>query len=116
MDFILDIVINFIAFTNFLIVSVTLRSEKQFIEKAIAFLGLLGMAMVGMGLFISGVEKVYTYMYAILLIEVLLLLAMLTINHLIKWGKSNFLKNICILSLIVVNFFIYITYVTLTFI
>ncbi|EMG27365.1 hypothetical protein [Listeria fleischmannii] len=116
MDFILDVIINFVAFANFMFPSAKLKGREQYIEKSIAVLGLIGMSMVGIGFLISGTDKVHEYMYVILLAELCILLANIVTNNLIRWRSTSRLKNICILVLILTNMLIYISYIVLTFI
>ncbi|WP_088810272.1 MULTISPECIES: hypothetical protein [unclassified Listeria] len=116
MDFILDVVINFVAFVNFILPSAKLKVKEQYIEKIIAISGLIGMSMVGIGFFISGTDKVYEYMYVILLVEICIFLANIVINNLIRWRPTNRIRNISILVLIITNMLVYISYIVLTFV
>ncbi|HEL9278031.1 TPA: hypothetical protein U0H93_003035, partial [Listeria monocytogenes] len=56
--------------------------------KVIASLSIAGLAIVGTGLILSGVEELHTYMYIILVIEIVILFANVFMNYLSKFGKS----------------------------
>ncbi|EAD3345847.1 hypothetical protein EFI08_14655 [Listeria monocytogenes] len=84
--------------------------------KVIASLSIAGLAIVGTGLILSGVEELHTYMYIILVIEIVILFANVFMNYLSKFGKSGVLIGVCVLILTIFNLFTYITYVVLTFV
>ncbi|REA98284.1 hypothetical protein C1N35_03285 [Listeria innocua] len=84
--------------------------------KMIGCLSIAGLAIVGTGLILSGVEELHTYMYIILVIEIVILFASVFMNYLSKLGKSEVLIGIGVLILTIFNLFTYITYVVLTFV
>ncbi|EAV9873893.1 hypothetical protein FFC34_14455 [Listeria monocytogenes] len=84
--------------------------------KAVGSLSIAGLAIVGTGLILSGVEELHTYMYIILVIEIVILFANVFMNYLSKLGKSEVLIGVCVLILTMFNLFTYITYVVLTFV
>ncbi|HDM9206968.1 TPA: hypothetical protein P0359_002929 [Listeria innocua] len=84
--------------------------------KVIGCLSIAGLAIVGTGLILSGVEELHTYMYIILVIEIVILFASVFMNYLSKLGKSEVLIGVCVLILTIFNLFTYITYVVLTFV
>ncbi|EII0397109.1 hypothetical protein LGQ25_002933, partial [Listeria monocytogenes] len=57
--------------------------------KAIGSLSIAGLAIVGTGLILSGVEELHTYMYIILVIEMGILFINVFMNYLSKLGKSE---------------------------
>lgn len=93
-----------------------LKKEKQLMGKMIGCLSIAGLAIVGTGLILSGVEELHTYMYIILVIEIVILFASVFMNYLSKLGKSEVLIGIGVLILTIFNLFTYITYVVLTFV
>ncbi|HBM4634123.1 TPA: hypothetical protein LWO14_002748, partial [Listeria innocua] len=56
MDFILNILINIIAFVCFLVGGNAIKKEEQLMGKVIGCLSIAGFAIVGTGLILSGVE------------------------------------------------------------
>ncbi|ECR3486520.1 TPA: hypothetical protein P0365_002527 [Listeria innocua] len=116
MDFILNVLINFIAFVCFLVGGNAIKKEEQLMGKVIGCLSIAGLAIVGTGLILSGVEELHTYMYIILVIEIVILFASVFMNYLSKLGKSEVLIGVCVLILTIFNLFTYITYVVLTFV
>ncbi|ARM72084.1 hypothetical protein LMxysn_0449 [Listeria monocytogenes] len=116
MDFILNVLINIIAFVSFLVGANTIKKEKQLMGKVIASLSIAGLAIVGTGLILSGVEELHTYMYIILVIEIGILFINVFMNYLSKLGKSEVLIGVCVLILTIFNLFTYVTYVVLTFV
>ncbi|EHY64173.1 hypothetical protein LMIV_0211 [Listeria monocytogenes FSL J1-208] len=84
--------------------------------KVIGSLSIAGLAIVGTGLILSGVEELHTYMYIILVIEMGILFINVFMNYLSKLGKSEVLIGVCVLILTIFNLFTYVTYVVLTFI
>ncbi|MBC1454618.1 hypothetical protein HB767_06565 [Listeria welshimeri] len=116
MNFILNILINIIAFVCFLVGGNAIKKEKQLMGKVIASLSIAGLAIVGTGLILSGVEELHTYMYIILVIEIVILFANVFMNYLSKFGKSEVFIGIGVLILTIFNLFTYITYVVLTFV
>ncbi|HBM3439001.1 TPA: hypothetical protein LWO30_002855 [Listeria innocua] len=84
--------------------------------KVIASLSIAGLAIVGTGLILSGVEELHTYMYIILVIEIVILFANVFMNYLSKLGKSEVLIGVYVLILTIFNLFTYVTYVVLTFV
>ncbi|EAE0011787.1 hypothetical protein ACOUWG_001487 [Listeria monocytogenes] len=116
MDFILNVLINIIAFVCFLVGGNAIKKEKQLMGKVIASLSIAGLAIVGTGLILSGVEELHTYMYIILVIEMGILFINVFMNYLSKLGKSEVLIGVCVLILTIFNLFTYVTYVVLTFV
>ncbi|EFS6816320.1 hypothetical protein HW135_002864 [Listeria monocytogenes] len=84
--------------------------------KVIGCLSIAGLAIVGTGLILSGVEELHTYMYIILVIEIGILFANVFMNYLSKLGKSEVLIGVGVLILTIFNLFTYVTYVVLTFV
>ncbi|RKC37208.1 hypothetical protein ABY94_01278 [Listeria monocytogenes] len=84
--------------------------------KAVGSLSIAGLAIVGTGLILSGVEELHTYMYIILVIEIVILFANVFMNYLSKLGKSEVLIGVCVLILTMFNLFTYVAYVVLTFV
>ncbi|EAE7092322.1 hypothetical protein BI336_01040 [Listeria monocytogenes] len=116
MDFVLNILINIIAFVCFLVGGNAIKNEEQLMGKVIGCLSIAGLAIVGTGLILSGVEELHTYMYIILVIEIGILFANVFMNYLSKLGKSEVLIGVGVLILTIFNLFTYVTYVVLTFV
>ncbi|EAD1191636.1 hypothetical protein AABU47_001264 [Listeria monocytogenes] len=115
-QFIIDILINFITFAICVIPFYLSEKTKGILEKIGASIFFAGIIIVGTGIFISGGNTLQSYVYIILVVQIIILCIELI---LVLWSKSKGKSTILsILSTIfsIVALGVYIYYVVARFI
>ncbi|KQL39174.1 hypothetical protein AN960_09335 [Bacillus sp. FJAT-25509] len=115
--FVLHILISFMVLGISLLLPVqTVKYKISKLNNITGIYGILGIVIVGIGIFIGGGESLHEYIYITFIIQLIILGLLLLVNFLNKKVGYSKLKSICSLCLITISLLFYIYYIIASFI